>query len=214
MSRLVVTRPAVTNGPRRPGTFLAALMAVFFAFAAVGCEKSTNPNGNGDLRAQLIAEGQASFITCAGCHGVDGRGHAGQTPPLLHSDFIAADPARTLRILLLGLPNPIDTAKTITVNGLQYTAPGDDQGMPSIENITGEPWSDRKIAAVLSYVRAIMNDSTAVNCVVDSSGSEPAATCEKQYRPASVADYVNPADVGALRDSLEQLNYYTPPVVD
>jgi mono/diheme cytochrome c family protein len=184
-------------------TLLAAGAAFALAALFAACDSGNNSSGN-DLRAQLIKEGEQKFSTCAGCHGFDALG-THDAPPLLHSSYIAEDPERVTRILLLGLPNDIDTARTIVVNGVSYTAPEGDQAMPSIASVLGKSWSDRELAAVLTYVRAVLNDSVAVNCTTDSTGEEPVTTCQKQARPEAATDFVAPERVAAVRDSLDAL---------
>src|SRR5262249_34086091 len=83
-------------------------------------------------------DGAALFAsTCAACHQPDGKGLAGQFPPLAQSDFLAADKTRAIQTVLGG------RSGEITVNGATYNGV-----MP--------PWahlSDADIAALLTYVR-------------------------------------------------------------
>jgi len=98
----------------------------------------------------LLTIGEARFeAVCQNCHGKDAKGATG-TPPIYHSDFLSASPQRAIRIQILGLPNFVDTANTIIVDGDTI------QGamMP------GENASDSTIAGVLTFVRATFNDFT------------------------------------------------------
>ena len=77
-------------------------------------------------------------LNCVACHQTDGRGLAGQFPPLTGSRWVTEDPGTPVRILLNGLNQPIEVAGE-TYNGQ----------MPAF----GARFDDRQIAAVLSYVR-------------------------------------------------------------
>lgn len=88
----------------------------------------------------LLAEGKAIYgQSCIACHQPTGLGLPGAFPPLKDSDWLRAeDPARLIRVVLHGLIGPID------VNGQPYN------GMMPPQGATLD---DRKVAAVLSYVR-------------------------------------------------------------
>jgi mono/diheme cytochrome c family protein len=124
-------------------------------------------------RAQLIADGSGIFDgNCSGCHGVEGRGNAGSTPPLANSDFFMAVRLRPAHILLNGLEDPI------TVNGLDYAGT-----MPNFSHL-----SDYEIASVLTYLRAVRNDSTVVSCNATTLDEDGFAACVKTPRdPSAIA---------------------------
>jgi mono/diheme cytochrome c family protein len=88
----------------------------------------------------LIARGRLVYNTyCTACHQPNGRGLAGQFPPLAGSDWVLTDgPNRIIRIVLNGLQGPI------TVNGAEY-------------NNVMLPWrdqlTDEDIAAVVTFIR-------------------------------------------------------------
>jgi mono/diheme cytochrome c family protein len=173
---------------KRSGALLLGILAAAFI---VGCDKTTGSVSDEELRAQLIAEGKTAFTSCAACHGEHGQGESG--PPLLHSDYLVAQRMRPVRILLMGLPNVIDT-NPIVVNGITY-----ENQMPAI----AADWTDRKIAAVLTYVRAELNDSTSTNCVVSENGDgQLVSDCVIIASPANATTMITPAEVKALRDSL------------
>lgn len=93
----------------------------------------------GGAARPVAAAGEATFIgLCATCHQRDGRGLANLFPPLASSDYLMADKARSIEIVLAGRTGPI------TVNGANFTG-----AMPPLSNLT-----DHEIAAVLTYVRA------------------------------------------------------------
>jgi mono/diheme cytochrome c family protein len=177
---------------KRSGALLLGILAAAFA---VGCDKTTDSVSDEELRAELIAEGEIAFTTCAACHGEHGQGESG--PPLLHSDYLVAQRMRPVRILLMGLgdpgSNPIDT-NPIVVNGITH-----ENQMPAI----AAEWTDRKIAAVLTYVRAELNDSTSTNCVVsENQDGQLVSDCDIVVSPSTATSMITPAEVKALRDSL------------
>jgi mono/diheme cytochrome c family protein len=77
--------------------------------------------------------------TCSACHQTDGKGTAGQFPPLVNSPWVQEPgPGRLIRIVLLGLNGPLE------LNGQAF-------------NNSMVPWkgtlSDQEIADVLTYIR-------------------------------------------------------------
>jgi mono/diheme cytochrome c family protein len=82
--------------------------------------------------------------TCQQCHQVDGKGIPGVYPPLSGSPWVNGSHERAAKILILGLSGPI------TVGGNEYNG-----NMPPVGT-----WSDRDIAAVLTYVRSSFDNSS------------------------------------------------------
>ena len=78
---------------------------------------------------------------CQACHQASGRGVAGAFPPLLKSPWVVGDKERFAKIVLHGLSGPIE------VLGGKYNG-----NMPSYGD-SGLKWSNRDVAAVLSWVR-------------------------------------------------------------
>ncbi|MBI3963264.1 MAG: c-type cytochrome [Deinococcus sp.] len=75
-----------------------------------------------------VERGKRVFMqTCAVCHQENGQGLPQVFPPLASSDFLMADKARSIRIVLRGLSGPI------TVNGTTY-----DSLMPPAVQLTNE----------------------------------------------------------------------------
>ena len=188
---------------------LAIAGLVFGAFFMVACndDKGTGPGdgpSGGDsviTRAALIAEGGVVFSDhCTGCHGLEGEG-SGSIPPLLHSDFFMEEKMRPARIILMGLPNSIDTAQVITVNGVEYAF----QSMPAI----GSAFSDTTIASLMTYIRVVLNDSTSTNCRPDPSDSA-STICDLNLRTGIETDSVSIAEVAEVRDSLIAGGHYCP----
>jgi len=125
---------------------------------------------------------------CTGCHGSELRGNAGSIPPLANSDFFMADRRRVAGILINGRED------SIFVNGQWY------QGtMPSFNFFT-----DYEIAGILTYIRAVLNDSTVVSCNSSTLDDNGFAICQKTERTPSevAADSVPVSLVTAVRDSL------------
>ncbi|MDB6077937.1 MAG: hypothetical protein JWO82_1684 [Akkermansiaceae bacterium] len=84
--------------------------------------------------------GQLFTLYCSACHGADGLGATGgQFPPLAGSPWIQGDPARAVKIALLGLHGKVE------VEGRTY-----DLEMPP----QGGVLADDQIAAILTYVRS------------------------------------------------------------
>jgi nitrite reductase (NO-forming) len=82
--------------------------------------------------------GKSVFMqTCFACHQPNGQGLQNVFPPLAGSDFLMADKARSIAIVLKGC------AGAVTVNGKKYVS-----AMPSLAVL-----SDEQIANVLTYVR-------------------------------------------------------------
>ena len=87
---------------------------------------------------QRVAAGETLFQgTCSTCHQVSGSGLPGVFPPLAGSDFLMADKARSIGIVLNGLSGPV------TVNGTDY-----DSVMPPMRQL-----NDDEVAHILTYVR-------------------------------------------------------------
>lgn len=87
----------------------------------------------------LVEQGKAIYSNCQPCHQASGLGIAGQFPPLVAADYVNGSEKRLIAILLKGLGGPIKVGEA-TYNG----------AMPAWEKAL----SDKKIAAVASYVRA------------------------------------------------------------
>ncbi len=87
----------------------------------------------------LVDQGKAVYANCQPCHQASGLGVGGQFPPLVGVDYVTGSEKRLVAILLKGLGGPV------TVAGATYNG-----AMPAWE----KSLSDKKIAAVASYVRA------------------------------------------------------------
>jgi mono/diheme cytochrome c family protein len=136
-------------------------------------------------RALLLDSGRVFFQSCAVCHGKNGRG--GRGPTLANSDYVQGDRERLIRTVLDGVREPI------RVNGVRWKT-GEMLGW-------AETWDDFKIAAVLTYVRAVLNDSLVTSCIPEDVESGTWASCNTTPRnPADIAtDSVSVRDVAAMR---------------
>jgi mono/diheme cytochrome c family protein len=80
------------------------------------------------------------MTTCFACHQVHGKGMDSVAPPLVDSDWVLGDPTRAIKVALDGISGDIK------VSGKTYT------GMPIMPGHRAF-FDDKKIAAVLTYVR-------------------------------------------------------------
>lgn len=109
------------------------------------------PVDAGDLRTEIPAsaatteiDGRALFSAqCAACHQGDGMGLAGVFPPLVGSEWVAAEPQIMTQVVLRGLVGQIDVA------GASYNG-----AMPSFAQL-----SDDELAAIVNFARVQLNDS-------------------------------------------------------
>lgn len=100
--------------------------------------------GNLDEKAmKQFADGRQKYlVSCAGCHGNNGRGSARMGPPLAGSEWVVGDEVRLSLIMLHGLEGPIEVA------GKKYDAPEILPVMPSHSTM-----DDAVIASILTYIR-------------------------------------------------------------
>jgi mono/diheme cytochrome c family protein len=149
---------------------------------------ATPPDSLAVPRATLLDSGRVYFQACAICHG--NNGHGGRGPTLANSDYVQGDRERLIRTVLDGVREPI------RVNGVRWKT-GEMLGW-------AETWPDFKIAAVLTYIRAALNDSTVVSCVNEDVNTGTWASCVTVPRPAAeiAADSVSVEEVSAVRRTL------------
>jgi mono/diheme cytochrome c family protein len=100
--------------------------------------------GNLDEKAmKQFADGRQKYlVSCAGCHGNNGKGAARMGPPLAGSEWVVGDEVRLSLIMLHGLEGPIEVA------GKKYDAPEILPVMPSHSTM-----DDSVIASILTYIR-------------------------------------------------------------
>lgn len=106
--------------------------------SGLGPQPAVDRTGAGPATPAQLANGARVYRTlCVSCHLPDGKGMISVIPPLVGSDYMLADRARSVRVVLKGLSGPI------TVNQVGYNAV-----MPPLEAVL----SDRQVADVLTYV--------------------------------------------------------------
>jgi mono/diheme cytochrome c family protein len=100
--------------------------------------------GNLDEKAmKQFADGRQKYlVSCAGCHGNNGKGATRMGPPLAGSEWVVGDEVRLALIMLHGLEGPIEVA------GKKYDAPEILPVMPSHSTM-----DDAVIASILTYIR-------------------------------------------------------------
>jgi mono/diheme cytochrome c family protein len=103
--------------------------------APEGVAPAAPPAGTVVSKEDQIAAGKRIFTACAACHQPTGQGVPNVFPPLAGSDFLNADKARAIGIILHGKRGEV------VVNGVTYN-----NSMPPF------PLSDQEIANVLTYV--------------------------------------------------------------
>ncbi|TNE89020.1 MAG: nitrite reductase, copper-containing [Deltaproteobacteria bacterium] len=118
-------------------------------------------------KAQQVEAGGILFKgTCSTCHQDSGAGVKGVFPPLAGSDYLMADKARAIGVVINGLNGPV------TVNGEEYNSV-----MPPMSQL-----NDDEVANILTYVRNSWgNEGDAV------SAEEVAKVRATSERPAGAA---------------------------
>lgn len=108
----------------KTGFILAIFLSVSSLYSISGeWEKSKN-------RGKTVFENY-----CIACHQANGEGIQGAFPPLAKSDYLMADPARSVRGIKFGLSG------VIVVNGVKYNNYMAEMGL-----------SDQEIADVMNYI--------------------------------------------------------------
>jgi mono/diheme cytochrome c family protein len=106
---------------------------------ATAAAEAQEESSGGTSPEELATLGKRVYAQCAACHQQNGKGVAGNFPPLDGTEWVTGPPETLIRILLHGLEGPIQVA------GNEYNAQ-----MPA----WGGQLSDRQIAAVLTYIRS------------------------------------------------------------
>ncbi len=163
---LVVTGQPAADVYSDPGKDEPYLGSFTTPASLVAPATGAQPGGGPLTKDEQIAAGAQVFArTCAACHQPTGQGIPNVFPPLAGSDFLLADKARSIRIVLGGLQGPV-TVGDKTFNGV----------MPSHSFL-----SDDEIANALTYVRnAWGNQGDAVS-------SDEVAAHRKQGTPTITA---------------------------
>ena len=134
--------PADATLPDAAGAAPAAAGAAPAAQPAAPATAGAAPAAGGDQ----MAEGKAGYMTiCVACHQPNGMGLPMVFPPLGKSEYVNGDPKRLAAMILKGNAGPM------TVDGKQYN-----NVMPGQEAVL----TDKKIAAIMTYVRANFGNSS------------------------------------------------------
>lgn len=128
----------VVSGPDAPALYSGPGQDEPYGGSAPPAATAAGPADGPATKDQQIAAGAQVFArTCAACHQPTGLGIPNAFPPLAGSDFLMADKARSVGIVLGGLTGPV------IVNGNTFTSV-----MPSHSFL-----SDQELADVLTFVR-------------------------------------------------------------
>lgn len=112
-----------------------------------GMSRLGSGDGAGAAQEKTLAElGKEIYANCQSCHQPSGVGVAGQFPSLVGADYVTGSEKRLVSILLKGIQGPLKVGDA-AFNGL----------MPAWESTL----SDKKIAAVATYVRGAWGNSAA-----------------------------------------------------
>jgi len=137
--KLVESKPVAVELPAQvvPGSETSKKLAAAPAVDTAAINAATAAP-DAPLDPAVMAAGQASYMLCGACHGMNGEGGA-IGPPLAGSEWVTGPVSNLVKIQLRGLVGPI------TVAGKVYDMPG---GMAALSYQT-----DDQIAAVLTYIR-------------------------------------------------------------
>jgi mono/diheme cytochrome c family protein len=152
-------------------------------FSALAFDETVRPGEGGEGEAASAADplvvGKRLYSqNCVVCHQPTGQGLASVFPPLAGSEWVLESEQRPIRILLHGLGGEIEV-EGVTYNGI----------MPAYGPSTLN-WSDKDIAAVLSYVRQEWGNSA------DPVSPETVAAVRAETADRTVA--WTPAELNAL----------------
>jgi hypothetical protein len=137
---------------------------------------------------EMLEMGVVVYQLCIECHREDGRGQAGQTPPVANSDYFMNNKYKAVHFILKGLKD------SVFVNGQWYKGE-----MPPFSHLV-----DLEIASVLNYIRFELNDSITVSCDSSSRDANNFAVCVRTPRSDAdrLSDTIAAWEVKHIRDSL------------
>lgn len=120
------------------------MLKSMFSWPGFNPKEATIASGALDEESmKQFAEGRQKFlVSCASCHGANGKGANRMGPPLVNSEWVLGDEKRLSLILLHGLEGPIEVA------GKKYDSPEILPVMPAHSTM-----DDASIAAILTYIR-------------------------------------------------------------
>ena len=137
-ARIAASKPAPVEKPEQVVPGSATAQAIAAAPAVDTSAIDAAPAADEPIDPAVMAAGQAGFLVCSACHGMNGEGGP-IGPPLAGSEWVNGPISNLIRIQLRGLTGPI------TVKGTEYNFPG---GMAAMAHQSNE-----QIASVLTYVR-------------------------------------------------------------
>ncbi len=127
------------------GGFSATVLNEREGMAGGGKAKGAGAGGPAVVEETLAQQGKKVYsLNCASCHQASGMGVPGKYPPLVKSEWVVGSSRKLGKVILKGLHGPI------TVEGNQYN-----DAMPA----WGASLSDKRIAAVMSYIRSEWGNS-------------------------------------------------------
>jgi mono/diheme cytochrome c family protein len=172
-AELPAAKPVAVEKPEQvvPGSPTAEKLAAAPAVDTTAIDAA--PASDAPIDPAVMELGKAKFMTCTGCHGMNGEGGP-IGPPLANSDWVNGPISNLIRIQLRGLTGPI------TVSGKEYNFP---VPMAPLASQT-----DEEIAAVLTYVRnSFGNKASAVTpdqvAALRSEVGKPMLTQEDLVKP-------------------------------
>lgn len=163
----------VSLTPMSSSNNLAGALANLKKFVEKGDESEKPIERKFKPDPEVHERGLAVFnLTCAACHGVDGKGVPETFPPLDGAEWAVGDPERATKIVLHGLMGELE------VKGHKYN---------NVMAPLGAALNDQQIADVLTYVRQNWsNDAAPVSA--DQVGKVRKATSDRKmmYQPAEL----------------------------
>lgn len=137
------------------GLFGGGFSSEIYSETASGAQSSSSQAKASASGAAPAAEAESPIAlgkkvyqqNCVSCHQPTGMGVAGAFPPLVKSEYVVGGSKRLAMILLKGIQGPIK------VEGVSYNG-----AMPAWERAL----TDKKIAAVLSYIRQEWGNSAGI----------------------------------------------------
>jgi len=105
--------------------------------------------------SQQLAKGRLLYLQhCVLCHQSAGQGSPGVFPPLARSDFMMADKARSIRVLVEGMSGEI-TVNGVKFNGVMPPAVLDDQQLADVLTFARNSWGNSGDAVTPDEVKAV-----------------------------------------------------------
>lgn len=105
--------------------------------------------------SQQISKGRLLYLQhCVLCHQSAGQGSPGTFPPLAKSDFLMADKARSIRVVIEGLSGEI-TVNGVKFNGVMPPAILNDQQLADVLTFARNSWGNTGEGVTAEEVKAV-----------------------------------------------------------